>query len=211
MGEGLKRARAAARATRKPVKLGLNIESRVPVIEKDTRPSVMPQPLTMNVLNMTMGEIFDRDSTPESRADLDRMCGRDPQKTVWLGRFVLPPFQRPPVWTPDQNIRFLESVWNGLDIGRYVIINPASGLGPWTDTLIDGQQRIRAILKYVAGEFPVLGWYWPDLPRVDKRIFGNSRIFARAEIRENLTEAQIREMYNAMNYGGTQHTEDQRA
>lgn len=37
-----------------------------------------------------------------------------------LGRFVLPNFQRPPVWTREQQVRFIESCWMGLPIGVYV-------------------------------------------------------------------------------------------
>ena len=41
-----------------------------------------------------------------------------------LGWFVLPPFQRPPVWTLEQKIRFIESCWMGLPIGVFIYNRP---------------------------------------------------------------------------------------
>ena len=76
----------------------------------------------------------------------------------------LPPWQRPFVWTADQNRRFIESIWLGLHLGTYVLNklnwHPEGGPLPFAGMLIDGQQRIRAIEAYLDGEFPVFGAYW---------------------------------------------------
>jgi uncharacterized protein with ParB-like and HNH nuclease domain len=74
-----------------------------------------------------------------------------------LGRFILPPFQRPLVWTHQQQVRLIESIWSGLPIGAYVYNRAAldNACDCW---LLDGQQRITAILAYMNGEFEVFDW-----------------------------------------------------
>lgn len=120
-----------------------------------------------------------------------------------LGAFVLPPFQRPPVWTPEQQVRFIESCWLGLPIGVYVV-NMADYGSPYDLWLIDGQQRITAILDYMAGKFPVYGKLYSELPVVDHRTWEFSRVFTCLETKiEN--EAELREVYDRLAYGGTPH------
>lgn len=46
-----------------------------------------------------------------------------PEMHPWAERFVmgfpLPAWQRPLIWTPDQKVRFILSIWSGVDIGSY--------------------------------------------------------------------------------------------
>lgn len=119
-----------------------------------------------------------------------------------LGPFVLPPFQRPPAWTREQQIRLIESLWGGLPIGSYVW-NETTLDDPCDGWLLDGQQRVTAILAYVAGDFPVLGWRYPDLPRVDQRRFDMMPVGA---IQTGYRDPdQCRDVYDRLAYGGTPH------
>lgn len=77
-----------------------------------------------------------------------------------LGAFILPPFQRPPVWTVAQQIRLIESFWIGLPVGSYVVNEDDDGISPtyaYDRWLLDGQQRWAAIIAYVNDAFPVFG------------------------------------------------------
>lgn len=171
----------------------------------------MPRPYNMQAFSSPMSEAF-RIPDADDRATMDKLCGRAPGELEWLGNFVLPPFQRPAVWIDAQKVRFIESIWLGYDIGRYVIYRPHHPVySRFTDALIDGQQRVRAVLDYVAGKFPVFGHSYPDLPRIDRSQFEYMTIFPKAEIRQTMTEEQLRDVYNRLNYGGTPHTEEQRA
>lgn len=171
--------------------------------------SVMPKVMRPQVNSFSLWEII-TPMTDSDRLIVDQMAGRAPNEFEWLGPFVLPPFQRPAVWTTDQAIRFIESIWMGYDIGRYTVVDTHMGNDRFDSALIDGQQRIRALLRYVDSQFPVLGYLYKDLPRIDKRRFENT-IFPRVTIRESLSEQELREMYNRMNYGGTPHQEHERA
>jgi hypothetical protein len=119
-----------------------------------------------------------------------------------LGWFVLPPFQRPPVWTEAQKVRFIESAWGGLPLGSYVYNRPPEN--ERTDAwLLDGQQRVTAILEYAAGSFPVMGHRYPELTRLDQRTF-EMVTFPALETRLDDVE-QLADVYDRLAYGGTPH------
>lgn len=120
-----------------------------------------------------------------------------------LGWFVLPPFQRPAVWTTEQKIKLIESIWLELPIGVYVY-NMSPGYNhPSDNWLIDGQQRISAIFDYAADEFPVFGYRWSELGETDKRVFEMSTFPA---IQLSMTdEKAMEELYDRLAYGGTPH------
>lgn len=121
-----------------------------------------------------------------------------------LGNFVLPPFQRPAVWSEAQKIRFIESIWNGLPLGAYIvnrIIVPLDN--PYDNYLLDGQQRITAILDYVADAFPVLGQRWSELTKQDQTQFGMTPMSYLETQIGDLDE--LREIYDRLAYGGTAH------
>jgi hypothetical protein len=121
-----------------------------------------------------------------------------------LGWCVLPPFQRPPVWSEAQKIRFIESAWLGLPIGVYIINRPQTYDSPFDNWLLDGQQRVTAVLEYMADEFAVLGYRYSELTDADRRGWEIGTVFGRLETNlEN--EAELLEVYDRLAYGGTPH------
>lgn len=120
-----------------------------------------------------------------------------------LGWFVLPPFQRPPVWTLAQKVRFVESCWLGLPIGAF-IYNRTEHDGPHDAWLLDGQQRVTAVLEYVADAFPVLSYRFSELTQADLRRWDMGTAFP-SMVTNIDDEAQLREVYDRLAYGGTPH------
>lgn len=120
-----------------------------------------------------------------------------------LGAFVLPPFQRPPVWTEAQKVRFLESVWSALPLGAYVYNRSVDMNAPTDGWLLDGQQRITAILDYVADAFPVFGYRYSELTVPERRGFEFRPITALETTIDDV--AQLAEIYDRLAYGGTPH------
>jgi len=115
----------------------------------------------------------------------------------------LPPFQRPALWTPAQQISFIESAWSGYSLGEVVITETAD---PVFDRLIiDGQQRLGAVAAYLAGAFPVFGFRWSDLDPAEQRIFGQDTVISVFRLSEGLTWPLLEDIYTRMNYGGTPH------
>lgn len=121
-----------------------------------------------------------------------------------LGWFVLPPFQRPPAWTREQQVRFLESVWMGLPIGVFVYNRTENMHSPYDAWLLDGQQRVTAVLSYLADEFTVFGYRFSELTDADYRKWSMNVSFPCMETNIN-DEAELLEVYDRLAYGGTPH------
>lgn len=130
----------------------------------------------------------------------------------WDGRSVmgyrLPEWQRPFVWTREQCVKLVESVWLGIDIGTYTF-NRHHGRAEIDDLLIDGQQRMKAIEMYLDNAFPVFGYRWNEITAVDQRAFSNRHFHC--YITESSDEKYLRDYYNMMNFSGTAHKESERA
>lgn len=144
----------------------------------------------------------------------------------WAKRFVmgfpLPDWQRPLVWSQEQKTRFISSIWAGLDIGSYLLndqyeyVDGKQGqhFRKFSEVLLDGQQRLSAIEDYVLNKFAVPDAtgtlrFWSELPQIERRRFGHYH-FARSAIR-TWNEHELRLAYDLRAFGGTAHTEDQRA
>lgn len=135
---------------------------------------------------------------------------------TFLFQFRIPPFQRPIVWTDSQCIAFIESVWKCYNLGSYTV-NKLEWVGrgdnarphPYDGWLLDGLQRLTAIKRYYNNEFKVLGYFWNELTKPDYLRFKQVSF---PEARVSITDLQeLKNLYNALNYGGTPHTEEQRA
>lgn len=122
--------------------------------------------------------------------------------------FFLPEWQRGLVWSEDQNIKLIESLWLGVSIGTYTF-NRKWG-SEYNNLLIDGQQRLNAIERYLNDCFPVFGYRWSETTKFDKRRFRHTCHF-HSFITESDDDAYLRSYYNMMNFGGTAHKESERA
>lgn len=120
------------------------------------------------------------------------------------------PYQRGDVWGETRQRNLIRSILLGIPIPS-IIVNDRFTAG-WDDNLscvvIDGKQRITAILKFLLGELSVPGeWFvmegnvtFNDLPVPRQRGFKNYPI--------PFTEGQLgsleeeREVFELVNYGG---------
>lgn len=142
----------------------------------------------------------------------------------WASRFVmgypLPDWQRDLVWTPEQNVRFITSLWEEIDVGSYMVNDQfefdtkTKSFRLFSDVLIDGQQRLTALQGYLLGEFAVpdaegVPCYWHELSKVERRFFSN-KIFPRATVK-TWDEDLLRKAYDLRSFGGTAHKESERA
>jgi hypothetical protein len=121
-----------------------------------------------------------------------------------LGWFVLPPFQRPPVWSREQQSRFIESAWMGLPLGVFIYNRTPSLDGRFDAWLLDGQQRVTAVIAYMADEFPVYGKLFSELTQADHRNWSMTTVFPCLETHLE-DEAHLRDVYDRLAYGGTPH------
>ncbi|MCX8795868.1 DUF262 domain-containing protein [Vibrio parahaemolyticus] len=130
-----------------------------------------------------------------------------------LGKFPLPQWQRDSVWTDKQKVSLIESAYYGFDLGAIVINtydhDKKGNLIPFSDCLIDGQQRIGAMLDYINSKFKVNGYYFNELSRQEQGSFmmrdiGLHKISC-------FEEEKLKMLYNHLNFSGTNHKESERA
>lgn len=188
------------------------------ILPDSEKPDVpMPTPLLRGTTSSrTISDIM-REREPEYEK---MFVGADLGYEI-LGHFYIPPFQRPAVWSDDQMRRLNESIWLGISIGGIVISAegkydrvtkkyPASA-----DLLLDGQQRLRSIKAYMKKGLRIFvgtehEHCWDDLSRRQKRRYESTSI-SYISIDDNHDMERLKEVYNRLNFGGTNHTEDQRA
>lgn len=66
---------------------------------------------------------------------------------------VKPPFQRNPVWVDRQKSYLIDTILNGFPIPEIYMQETIDGNGNSKYIIVDGQQRIRAVLEFIEGDF----------------------------------------------------------
>jgi len=164
----------------------------------------MPERLNLGMLRQyTMGQPMHHRDKREERGE-EEAYGR----RVVMGH-ALPTWQRPLVWSEDQMISFIESAWRGLNLGTYSLNQLLDG-SALDNLLIDGQQRMYAIERYLFDRFPVFGWRWSQVTETDRRIWEQTVSFG-CYVTQSDDEDYLRSYYNLLNFGGTAHLESERA
>lgn len=129
-------------------------------------------------------------------------------------------YQRGYVWNLEQKQALIESIYNWIEIGKFVfrhkgwnevkkeIINSKDGHGHNFDC-VDGKQRINAILEFVQNKFPDLdGNYWDDLSEVSQRRFLCYDRLAFGKMDEGTTDAMVISTFLNLNFTGVPMSED---
>jgi hypothetical protein len=68
-----------------------------------------------------------------------------------------PPFQRNPVWTDLQKAYLIDTILSGLPIPELYMQDLGDESGEERHVVVDGQQRIRAVLDFVSGPLALVG------------------------------------------------------
>jgi hypothetical protein len=169
-------------------------------------------PITAKLLNGTRREYTIGHLVESTAADPTM-----PQERRLLG-LVLPPWQRPEVWTIEQKRRFVEGIFLGLGCGYYVTngldwVDGQDGKAesaPMSGWLLDGQQRIAALRDFLADDLVIFGDVtFSSLPQKEAMRFKREN-FPCFEIAYTNNEDVLKELYDRLNFGGTAHTLDQR-
>lgn len=127
--------------------------------------------------------------------------------------FKLPCWQRREKWSDEQCLRFIESIWLGVGLGTYMV-NESIRNPDADQVLLDGQQRLRAIERYIHSDFSMVGedgraYCWNELSDAEQAHF--LRIpFPWVRSQYN-TDEELKTAYNRHNFGGTPHLECERA
>ena len=115
------------------------------------------------------------------------------------GTIFKPDYQREDIaWTKSQKQLLIQSIDLNLDIPHLLLSARIDN----REAIVDGQQRITAIMDYVSDKFKYKDYYFKDLPEQAKKNFWNKNI--ESHIYVGLTEEQEREYY-LCRQNGTRH------
>ncbi len=102
------------------------------------------------------------------------------KKTFDGGDLVIkPPFQRNPVWSMRQNSSLIDTILLEYPIPELYMQEVTDAEGNQKHLLVDGQQRIRAVLAFLAGDFALEDESpsWAGLAFEDLSVHDRKRVF----------------------------------
>lgn len=127
-------------------------------------------------------------------------------RVYWHGLIDSPDYQREYVWTEEDKVRLIDSILNGFDIGKFVFVRY-----PWPenrDEVVDGKQRLQAIMSFREGHFAYMGKTWYELSQHDRNNFEHLSV-QYAELKgEQCKKSDILWLFLSINAGGVPQTED---
>lgn len=116
-----------------------------------------------------------------------------------------PEYQRGYVWTMEDKLFLIDSIFANIDIGKFVFVRVPDE--KWHETnisyeVLDGKQRLNAIIEYYENRYPYKGKYYNDLSAKDRRTFMEKSI-ASAEL-TNADQKTVYKCFLMLNRGGRQ-------
>jgi uncharacterized protein with ParB-like and HNH nuclease domain len=130
--------------------------------------------------------------------------------SMYLGKYGIdlnPEYQRGNVWKPYQKVDLIDSIFNNIDIGKFAVIKRPWGpdsskpMTPKLYEMLDGKQRLTAIIEFYLGLFTYKGKTYDQLGPLDQQHFKYYRI-SEAET-EPLTDEQKYRYFLKLNTTGT--------
>jgi hypothetical protein len=119
-------------------------------------------------------------------------------KAYYFGIDFEPDYQRDYVWELNDKVELIDSIFNNVDIGKFVYVRVDKE--DYLYEILDGKQRIRAILDYYEDRFSYKGKKFSQLSIRDQDHFDSYSINV-AEI-SNVTEEQALRYFLKLNITG---------
>jgi uncharacterized protein with ParB-like and HNH nuclease domain len=85
-------------------------------------------------------------------------------------------YQRDHVWTLDDKIALIDSIFNHIDIGKFVFVQRDMGHEGKLHEIIDGKQRLTALCEFYEDRFKYNGFYFSELSFQDRHVILNHSI-----------------------------------
>ena len=116
------------------------------------------------------------------------------------------PFQRNPVWTDIQKAYLIDTILLSLPVPELYMVDAVDDAGDEQHIVVDGQQRIRACLDFISGDYRLLGddvnsaWrglLFEELPPDQKQSIFSYKFVVR--ILPLMPEEEIRRIFSRLN------------
>lgn len=109
-------------------------------------------------------------------------------------------YQREHVWTYADKVALIDSIFNNIDIGKFVFVQRDFGYNGKLFEIIDGKQRLTTICEFFEDRFPYNGYFFSEISPTDKNKFESHGITY--GYLENPTREVILETFIKMNTCG---------
>lgn len=115
-----------------------------------------------------------------------------------------PDYQRGYVWTDADRARYLESVFHGRDLGRFLFV-----VYPYPRRLevLDGKQRLNTVAQFVTSRFPYQGLYWHELSSQDRFYFESRTVLCAELDGRGYSRADLLQIFLEVNAAGVPQEE----
>lgn len=112
-----------------------------------------------------------------------------------------PVYQRDLVWDEADKIKLIDSMFKQVDIGKFVFRKLPFASDAPSYEIVDGKQRLNAILDFMADRFPYRARTWSQLSRYDRHYIEGYSV-SYAQLAESFTTQQVMETFVRLNTGG---------
>lgn len=80
-------------------------------------------------------------------------------------------YQREHVWKYAEKIALIDSIFNNIDIGKFVFVQRDFGNDGKLYEIIDGKQRLTTLCEFYEDRFPYNGYFFSEISGTDKSKF----------------------------------------
>jgi hypothetical protein len=127
-------------------------------------------------------------------------------KYYCFGLDMNPAYQRGYVWSFEDKQKLIKSIFGHIDIGKFVFVKSPYREGRPDYRILDGKQRVSAIIDFFENKFPYEGYFFNDLSKTEQDFFESYSIVT-AEV-ENPTKEQELEVFIRLNTSGKTMTDE---
>lgn len=113
-----------------------------------------------------------------------------------------PFYQRDLVWTQEQKEFLIDSMFKGIDIGKFVLIKLRFEEDKHGYQILDGKQRLSTIIDFYEDKFKYKGLYFSELNNSDRRRFIDISIPKATVNERNINDKLIVEYFVNLNISG---------
>lgn len=85
-------------------------------------------------------------------------------------------YQREHVWEIEDKVALIDSIYNNVDIGKFVFVELREDTKGKYYQVLDGKQRLTALCEFYEDRYPYKGVYFSQMSHRDKHTFKNHSI-----------------------------------
>lgn len=134
-------------------------------------------------------------------------------KLFYFGCDMNPDYQRGNVWTKEQEEKLIDSIFKQINIGSFIFAerewnNGCDVIGDMYE-IVDGKQRLTAILHFIEGKIKYNGMYYHEMHNYNRSFFEDTQIMVgEISFRNGYNKKEVLENFIRLNECGSTMNND---